>query len=135
VTNRIYSKFNISCIWGLKIMKPPPLNWLVSNILLHNIPTPAFCIHVNQASPHKDIRLTTTFNYLLMLTLALFKCNNAGTPTKEIESSHRPLHCICQNSSGAFHILPTFHMSQYHTKVQQKDIIWLYLLYTYVQTI
>jgi hypothetical protein len=35
--------------------------------------------HVNQAIPHKDIWIPSTFNYLLMSTTALFNCNYIGT--------------------------------------------------------
>ncbi len=48
-------------------------------ILLNSLQAyaPTFCIHVNQAIPHNDIRLPTTFNDLL-LTPALFNCNYTG---------------------------------------------------------
>jgi hypothetical protein len=35
------------------------------------------CINVNQATPHKDIRLQTALNDLLMNTPALFNCNHS----------------------------------------------------------
>jgi hypothetical protein len=48
-----------------------------------------FCIHVNQAIPHKDSGLTPTLNDLLMNTPALFKCNYAGTSIQHPHKSSR----------------------------------------------
>ncbi len=36
---------------------------------------PTFCIHLNQAIPHKDIRLTTTLNDLFISLSTIFKCS------------------------------------------------------------
>ncbi len=38
-----------------------------------NVPT--FCIHANQATPHKDIRLATTLNEMFMNKPAIFMCS------------------------------------------------------------
>ncbi len=77
---------------------------------------PRLCIHVNQATPHKDIKFTTFFSDLIMNNPTLFKGNYTGTciqhPTKVTKFDYAPSCCIFQNKC----ILPlaTLHMSQYH---------------------
>ncbi len=51
---------------------------------------PTFCIHVNQAIAHKDIRQETALNNLLMNTPALFKHNHTGTRIQHPNKSSRP---------------------------------------------
>ncbi len=79
---------------------------------------PTFCLHVYQLIPHKDNRHTTTLNYLLMNTPALFKLNYTGTGIQHPHKSNRVfLHTFLLHSSKYFPCLlplPTFHMSQYH---------------------
>jgi hypothetical protein len=50
---------------------------------------PTLCIHVNQGTPHKDIRFQTTLNDLLMNTPALFKGNYAGTCFQHTQRSNK----------------------------------------------
>ncbi len=45
--------------------------------------------HVNQASPHKDIWIPSTFNDLLMSTTAHFNCNYIGTCIQNPHKSNR----------------------------------------------
>jgi hypothetical protein len=43
---------------------------------------PTYGIHVNKATPHKDIRITTTLNYLLKFVLA------ASAEAEQVGCSH-----------------------------------------------
>jgi hypothetical protein len=65
--------------------------WTLPSILK----APTFCIHVNKAIPHKDIRLATTLNELLMNKLAILKCSQTGTC----------LNCCGQSKSQILHLL------------------------------
>ncbi len=61
--------------------------------LVENSPSilhaPTFCIHVNQASRHKNIWIPSIFNDLLVCAPALFQCNYAGTCIQHSHISNR----------------------------------------------
>ncbi len=48
---------------------------------------PTFCIHLNQAIPHKDIRLTTTLNDLFINLSTSFKCSQTSTLANHLNKS------------------------------------------------
>ncbi len=79
---------------------------------------PTFCIHVNQAILHKDIRCQITLNDLVMNKPAFFKHNQAGTCIHHPHKSSKvwPYTFLLHLSKQLMCVLPlpTFHMSQYH---------------------
>ncbi len=79
---------------------------------------PTFCIHVNQAILHKDIRCQITLNDLVMNKPAFFKHNQAGTCIHHPHKSNNvwPHTFLLHLSKQLMCVLPlpTFHMSQYH---------------------
>ncbi len=79
----------------------------------------AFCIHVNQATPHIDIKLQTILNDLLMNMHALFKRNHTSTciqhPPQKWQSP--TAHLLVANNSYAF--WPWLHFTCPNTMVIQ----------------
>jgi hypothetical protein len=75
---------------------------------------PTFGIHVNQATPHKDIGLTPTLNYLFMSPSAPSAASSAhklahalSSGTKVHLSGVVPFCCISWKSSTVFSCCPT----------------------------
>ncbi len=74
---------------------------------------PTFCILVNQATPHKDIRLTTILNDLLLnmpswSSSATRLAQAFSSPTKGREFSRTSSCCICQHISSDVCPFPHF---------------------------
>jgi hypothetical protein len=77
--------------------------WLFIEHSCSTLNAPTFCIHVNQATPHKDFRLTTTWS------LSAHKLAHALiTWTKVNFSGIIPSHCICWKSCITFSGRPSF---------------------------
>ncbi len=85
---------------------------------------PTVCIHVQQATPHKDTWIPSTYSDLLMNTPALFKGKfvSIQQPHESTESGCMPSCCICQNSmpsklphgSHSLHTCPPSYSPQGH---------------------
>ncbi len=88
------------------------LRWYLIEHSPSILKAPTFCIHVNKAIPHKDIRLATTLNELLMNKAAILKCPQTGTCLNCVNKSDLsgvvPSHCICWKSWIAFSSYPSF---------------------------
>ncbi len=78
---------------ALHILQGIPSDHISRGHLIEHSPSiihaPTFCIHVDQATPHKDIRLATTLNDLCMSTPALFEGIYAGTCIQHRHKSKR----------------------------------------------
>jgi hypothetical protein len=90
--------------------------------------SPTLCIHVNQATPHKNITFKTTlkiywWTHMLSSITTMF-AHIFNTPTKVTKFGCTPSYCIFQNSSNTFLPLVRFHMSQYHGIPSDHILIW-----------
>ncbi len=87
---------------------------------------PTFCIHVNEVTTNKDIKLISILNYLLMNTPAFFNCNYTHTCTQHCQKGSRDwLYAFMLHLSKEIQCLvplPTLHISENDDDIPRDNI-------------